>query len=458
MELGIFDFILFPIYVYIFHRIFLARRKRIEDPLLQKYHKQAFWIKIASTIVFTIFCVYISRGDSTSLYYPEGLNIYHLILKNPSEHLKWVFLPGKDFDESYLFDQYNQGYFKGESNYFIVRLVTIFSFISFGSYFVMNLFFSMIAFSGIWRLYKFFYELYPHLHKKLAIAILFLPTMVFWTSGILKDPICAGMLGWLTYSLYSVFYKRKSVLKNVLIIAFSGYVLGVVKSYILFSYLPFFILFIILKNIGRIKNVFLKILVGFAILSAGIYGVFIAADLLQDQMGLYAVDKLAETVKTQQTNYNNMADQAESSFSLGVEFDGSPGGMIKMAPAAIVATLYRPFLWESRKLSTLLSSLESLAMMILIIYVFFKIGPFNFILSFFRDPMILFGFFFSMVFALFVGATTLNFGTLVRYKLPCLPFYIISLFLMLDIYAKRKAARALKKEQQRQAVLELGIA
>jgi hypothetical protein len=56
---------------------------------------------------------------------------------------------------------------------------------------------------------------------------------------------------------------------------------------------------------------------------------------------------------------------ANSNFSLGVEFDGTLISLVKMAPAAIVATLYRPFIWESHKPSTLLSSLESLAIMLL---------------------------------------------------------------------------------------------
>ena len=444
--MGVTDLILFPLYVFIFHLIFAARRKRIRDPLLRKYHKQAFWVKIAGVIAFTFFCVFISPADSVGLYYREGVNIFHLILKDPAANIKWVFMKGKDFDGTLLADPYNNGYFNGEGNYFIVRLVTIFSFISFGDYFVMNLFFGMIAFSGIWRLYKFFYEQYQHLHKRLAIAILFLPTMIFWTSGILKDPITTSMLGWLTYSLYNLLYKKTGLVKNAFIAVLSGYILAVVKAYILFSYLPFFIVFIVLKNIRLIKNIVFKIVICITLLVAGIYSFFLMSGLLKDEMGSYAIDNLAETVKTQQANYENMSDLAGSSFSLGVEFDGSAGSLIRMAPAAIVATLYRPFLWESKKLSTLFSSLESLAMMLLTVYVFFRVGPVNFFAGFFKDPMIFFCFFFSLLFALFVGATTLNFGTLVRYKIPCLPFYVISLFLILDIYNKKKASRILKKQ------------
>ena len=54
-------------------------------------------------------------------------------------------------------------------------------------------------------------------------------------------------------------------------------------------------------------------------------------------------------------------------------------------------------------------------------------------------------FLFAFIFALFVGATTNNFGTLVRYKIPCLPFYVISLFL---IYEKVKQRQRVKHTQR----------
>ncbi|MBC7888518.1 MAG: hypothetical protein H7Z13_11615 [Ferruginibacter sp.] len=355
-------------------------------------------------------------------------------------NIKWILMTGKDFDQTLLFNPYNAGYFMSESNYFVTRLVTILSFISFRSYLVISLFFSMISYSGVWRLYKFFYEQYPHLHKRLAIAILYLPTFVFWSSGLLKDPLCTGLLGWMTYSIYCALYKKESVIKHLFIAAVSAYMIAIIKSYILFSYLPFLMLFVILSNFKLIKQRSIKMIAFLALLLTGSVAFFVVADKLQEELGNLALDKLAESVKLQQTAFISMADNAESSFSLGVDFDGSKLSLLKMAPAAIAATFYRPYLWESKKISTLLSSLESLALMIFTFFVFIKAGPFNFIKPIFKDPMVMFCFFFSIVFALFVGATTLNFGTLVRYKIPCLPFYIISIFLILEVTGKKKNA------------------
>jgi hypothetical protein len=444
--MGFADIILFPLYVFVFHLIFSARRKRIKDPVLKKYHKHGFWIKVFSSIAFTIFFVYLTSGDSTSLYFPEGRHLYELILKDPVKNIHLLFGSGANYDENFLKDPYNSGYFKLESNFIVSRLVAVLAFFTLGRYLLINLCFSMIAFSGVWRLYKFFYEHYPHLHKKLAIAVIYLPSLIFWSSGILKDPLCIGMLGWMTYSLYSIFEKKQSVVKNIVLALFAANVLFIVKAYIIISYLPFFTFYLVLTNIKRIKNAFAKAAIGIAIIGVGIFGLFALADALTEELGMFALDKISESVKTQQSTFINMSDQAESSFSLGVEYDGSAQSLVQMAPAAIVATFFRPYLWESKKISTLMSSLESLAMMVLTLFVIVKAGPFKFFRTIVTNSMVFFCFFYSLIFALFIGATTLNFGTLVRYKVPCLPFFIIALFLIWDV------AGAAKKDGKKEAV------
>lgn len=438
------DIILFPLYVALFALIFAWRRKKIKDPVLKRYHLIGFWIKILSTMAYIFFSLKLAKLDSTFLYYPEGLNITKLILKDLT-NIKLLFIPGKEFDTNLLADSFNKGYFASESNYFIARLVTVLSFFSFGSYSVITLFFSMISFAGVWRLYKFFYEQYPHLHKQLAIAILYLPNFVFWSSGILKDPLCTGMLGWFTYSMYKVFIKRESIIKNVIVATFAAVILGVVKAYILFSYLPFFMLFIFITYLKRIKTAVVRIVLLFFIVITATGGLLLAGERLQSEMEDLAINKLAESVQNSQQSFMRIADLAESSFSLGVEFDGSTSGLLKIAPAGIVATLYRPFVWEAKNPASLMSAFESLAVMLFTLYVLLKAGPVTFVGGIVKDQMILYCLLFSLVFALFVGVTTLNFGTLVRYKIPCMPFYIIALVLILERHKTKKLQKAAAK-------------
>ncbi|HMI79793.1 MAG TPA: hypothetical protein VK484_13430, partial [Ferruginibacter sp.] len=434
------DFILFPVYVALFYFLFRRRRQNYDDPLLRYYHKQGFWIKVITVIPFTLFNSILSPGDSFVLYYTESANLCKLILQDFSL-IRWLYLPSIDFDQSLLKSSYNLGYLLYENNYMIVRITTVLSFFAMSKYLILNLFFSMIAFSGAWRLYRFFYDQYPHLHKQFAIAILYLPTFVFWSSGILKDPICTAAIGWITYSLYEIFYKKKNLVVNAILILIFGYLLYVIKVYILVSYLPFFFLYLILKNVTLVKSKLLRIsfVLGLIILTITMFTTVMQQ--LAGTLGSYGGESLTKNISNYQKAYAEQ-ESASSNFSLGVEFDGTAGSLLKIAPAAIIATLFRPFFWESKKLSTLLSSAESMAIMFFTLFVLYKAGPVNFVRLILKDPVILYCLLFALLFALFVGATTANFGTLVRYKIPCVPFYIIAMFLIQDRARKIKNSPA----------------
>lgn len=450
--MGYVDFLLFPFYLLLFVFIFNKLRNNYKDPILRKYHKQGFWVKVVGCVAFTIFNVYISPGDSTGLYHNEGTNIFHLILKDAS-NIKLLFINGADFDEALLRNPGNAGYFRSPNNFLVTKIDAVLCFVTMGKYMVTNLVFALIAFTGAWKLFVFFYELNPALHKKFAIAILFLPTFVFWSAGILKDTICVAALGWITYALYEIFYKKRGVIKNTLILLVFSYLLIILKVYILLSYVPFFMLFIILKNVESINSIVLKYLLAPALIVGSMFGFTKALKNYGDELGQFAVHDLTKSIKRYNQAYESQASTGTSgsSFSLGVEFDGSMSGLAKLAPAAITATLFRPFLWESRKPSTMLSSLEALIFMLFTIYIIFKAGLINFFKFIARDPLIMYCFLFSCVFALFVGASTLNFGSLVRYKIPCMPFYLISLFL---IHEKVKAKALIKLALQKNVVEE----
>src|SRR5690348_11550556 len=228
------DLLLIPVYILLFYLFFKRKRKKYDDPSLKKYHLFGFWIKIIASLLFVLYYSYLTVGDSTVLYHYEGNNLFHLILKN-GDYLKYIFKKGSDFDLSLVKNPYNKGYFKDEANFMVIRLDALLSFVSFGSYAVINLFFGCLAFSGLWKLFLFFYDQRPKMHLQFAVAILFFPTVVFWSSGLLKDSLCIAALGWLTYSLYGLLYKRKSILKNACIVFISVYFLSVLKVYILLA-------------------------------------------------------------------------------------------------------------------------------------------------------------------------------------------------------------------------------
>jgi hypothetical protein len=104
--------------------------------------------------------------------------------------------------------------------------------------------------------------------------------------------------------------------------------------------------------------------------------------------------------------------------------------MLSKAPVAIFAGLFRPTLLDVRNPLMLISAVENLVLMVFMIYIIFQVGLLSFIRLIVSKPMILFSFVYAIFFSFAVGLTTSNFGSLVRYKIPALPFFAASLYMI----------------------------
>jgi hypothetical protein len=286
-------------------------------------------------------------------------------------------------------------------------------------------------------MFKVFYSMYPGQHLGMAVAILFVPSVFFWGSGILKDTITIGALGWATYSIYSIFILRRSLFLSIIILVLSFYTLYTVKIYILLCYMPAAILWIFYTRMSKVKNVMVKIMIApFILILAGILGYYSVIKVGEDNPR-YDVENIAATAKVTAEWIHFVSEkQGGSAYTLG-DFDYSPAGMVRKFPLAVWVSLYRPYLWEAHSIVMLLSALESFALFLFTGFVFYKVGigkAFSLITS---QPILIFCFLFSIVFAFAVGISTYNFGTLVRYKIPLYPFFVSGLFILYS-YAKRE--------------------
>jgi hypothetical protein len=170
------------------------------------------------------------------------------------------------------------------------------------------------------------------------------------------------------------------------------------------------------------------------------------AETFDNPIGNFASKGLTSSVAQYQTGFIKQQQEHNSSFSLGVEYDGSASSLAKIAPAAIIATFFRPFLWEAKNISTFFTSIESLILMLFTLFVVYRVGIKAFFRTGLENPVVIYCLLYSLLFALFVGATTLNFGSLVRYKIPGTPFFVISLFMILYLNPRKKKSPAGKSE------------
>jgi hypothetical protein len=152
------------------------------------------------------------------------------------------------------------------------------------------------------------------------------------------------------------------------------------------------------------------------------------------------MEKSLQQAQVFQNNHYSAEGNTEgtgSGYSLG-DYDADIFGLLKVFPAAVNVTLFRPYLWEIRNPVMILAALESFVILVFTLNLFFfRVRFFEAIRILFNSPFVLMCFCFSILFAFSVGFSSYNFGALVRYKIPCMPFYIAFLF-MLEYEIKEK--------------------
>jgi hypothetical protein len=129
--------------------------------------------------------------------------------------------------------------------------------------------------------------------------------------------------------------------------------------------------------------------------------------------------------------------QGGSYYSLG-DIDYSTSGMLKIFPKAVNVALFRPYIWEAKKIMLIPAALEGIVSMFLTVQLLLKAGIFRILKMIAANPEVQFCLVFSIIFAFSVGFTSFNFGALARYKIPFMPFYYIALFILADTQKKQQ--------------------
>ncbi|HVG42171.1 MAG TPA: hypothetical protein VM888_11225 [Chitinophagaceae bacterium] len=378
---------------------------------------------------------YYGGGDTFNFFYHSGIINSSL----DDSFIKWVNLlfriPANDSIDYYKYIS-QMYWYEDPSSYTVGAIGAVLGLFTFSTYLPTAAIFAFISFSGTWALFRTFSGLYPHLTRQIAVATLFIPTTILWGSGIYKDTICMFGLGWLTYGVFRFLVQKDYSIKNILLAIISFVLIAAVKIYILIAFMPALGMWILFNYTQPIKNKALKqgIKLIAMMIVVGLFAVLMS--IYSSSLGSYSLDNIAEKAEETRDWIQYSSDQqGGSTYTLG-DLDPSIGGMLKKFPQAVNVTLFRPYLWESKKVIMLFSALESLLFLILTLRVLFIVGFRNFWRSIGQDPTVQFCLIFSIIFSFAVGVSTYNFGSLSRYKIPALPFYALAMIL---IYYKHQS-------------------
>ena len=327
--------------------------------------------------------------------------------------------------------------FRDNSYYehFTSALTAPFCLLGFKSFFATTLILAYISYFGIWRLYIVYLYYFPNLYRPLAWAILLVPSVFFWGSGLLKDTYTFSALCWYIYAFFRLFIQKQYRFKYILALMVAAYIMVSIKPYILFAALPGTILWLFFNRLNNIQNIALRLLSFPAIIIIVFTLVIGSMALLGDYLGEYALNQVLNKAEKTQKDFAYNEAYGGNKIDIG-EFDASLSGILQKAPKAISVGLFQPFIWKVNNIVMAFAGLENLFILSLSLYVLFKVKLKRLILSLFSHPLFIFSFLFALFFAFSVGLTTANYGALVRLRIPCMPFYLCSLIMLLQLKTK----------------------
>lgn len=296
-----------------------------------------------------------------------------------------------------------------------------------GSIYAICLAVSFFAYCGQLALYLGLRDMFlARYRKRLLVAALLIPTVVYWSGGLLKETFAIGGFGLLFLGVQRFIYGNFGS-KHALIVGFGGAVVALFKAYVLF---PFFLAAGVwfywersLKQNGRV-----------AVLSKPLYmvaGICIAVAaimVLGELFPRYSPGKIGEELV--EVQHNQLQVQGGSNIDVPTPAERGFAAQLSLVPWALTAVLLRPFIFEAHNVVALVNSLETTIILMLIVWILIARGPRTVYRTIAGSPGAVFCVVFVLLFGTAVGLAAPNLGTLSRYRIPMMPFYVGLLVLL----------------------------
>jgi hypothetical protein len=314
----------------------------------------------------------------------------------------------------------------------LAHLLTLDSFV--GS----SLIFAMIALVGQVLIYRAFTSLYPDARVRnwWRAGILFLPSLNFWSSGLLKDP--PGLLG-----LGCAFWGLHSFLSGHRARHFAVLVLGVytlmlyraqVVPVLLISATPL----LFGTGLSRARTpAWLPRAVRRSVSIAMVLAV--CALVVQSERRFVLSESVLNELAKERHNFAGTVAGSTVIDRNDQVVERSGLAVLAFWPEAVLLALYRPFPWEGLSSPAMLvASIENTILLLLTLRLVFLNMSVASLAEAVRSPVMLECLIFVAVFAFAIGFSTPNLGTISRYRIPMVPYFVGVVTIMEALRLRRR--------------------
>jgi hypothetical protein len=388
------------------------------------------WVKILFTfkviagcalgLIYTYYYTDRTTAD-TFKFFDDSKILFHALFNSPKESLNIFFDIDSDTNECFnicsQMNAWNNQDVLFNDNKTLVRLNVLFQFFSLGKYYVHVIFLNFFSFTGLIALFKLFQRFSVNKSRITFIVMMFLPSVLFWGSGLLKDGLLLFALGLLLYTFNNLVTQKYSAYSAVAFVL-CLLLLMFTKLYVLFIIIPGLVAWFWSKNDPG-KKVVAK---------------FIGCYLIYVVIG-FNIDKVSEKydvvdlIYYKQQNFNVLAGTSQAKSKIEIpQIHPTAWSLLANAPSAVMRVLLRPSINDSGSFFILLAAVENIFLAALAI-ICLLFADRTQIKSF---QLFCFSIFFVICMYALIGLITPILGAMVRYRVPSLLFFIYIFLNILD--------------------------
>ncbi len=308
--------------------------------------------------------------------------------------------------------------------FFFVRWMSYLYALTQGEYITMAIYLSLLVVFATWKFVKRLTGVIPGNKNAIYLSFLFIPSVAFWSSGLLKETFMMTLLYFLGYFVIK-WYQHKNKWYLFIFIGLCIWGLWLIKYYVPIVLLPIVLLSLIFTaQPGFLENIKIKWKIAFYFSLVILGGIGLA--FLHP---VFYSGRFFELIKISHDGILAQSTEAKIIFS---QHASDITFFLKNLPLAWITGFFRPFIWEGYNAFSYAFAIEQLLFLIVFLYGFRLL----FLIKFTHKEIwwVIGILLYSSVLAIVLGLSTPNFGSLIRYKVAYMPFLW---FLFLWLIGKR---------------------